>query len=82
MTIPIQTQHGSIPTTTILKAANIKTEGGSNTATILQRGGGQTIVGTPMLVSVNELVVIVENMHACIKLYNYDFDFINFMNTF
>ena len=53
MTIPIQAAQGTLqPTTTILKAANIKTEVGSpTTATIIQqRTGAQTMISTPMLV--------------------------------
>jgi hypothetical protein len=51
MAIPIQPQPSGVSSsTTILKAANIKTEFGSpQQATIIQRGG--QIMGSPVMVS-------------------------------
>lgn len=49
MAIPIQQGQGGLSSTTILKAANIKTEAGSpGQATIIQRSGQQMMVGNSL----------------------------------
>lgn len=48
--LPMQTA-GGLNTTTILKAANIKTEVGSPTTIIQQRGATQYVGGSPIVVN-------------------------------
>jgi len=48
MTIPLQ--HGSVGTTTILKAANVKTEGSHST--VIQQRTGSQVVGSPVVVCI------------------------------